>query len=395
MVVKTVQMGFPEPYSYTKNQIISIIKGKSAQLNTSKLIYSLWVDGGNTQALKDAVNLSYPWEAFDLYNNLMSKSPSLSDEVLIDAIRKEDVLPALMLKYVLLANPQAVKSQKVMDALFHRNDPFPDAWIDELKQGAEIVSPLEQLEAQVSYYAQERQFAFSQLKNIYVTDTSETYTIDSLITLLANNNEAISDYELASIYLQHGNNNSYSSIMETIPVKYEYNEEEMRIHNDYIAFFDVMKFLIENNMDFGKLKTEHIDVLNSLYENNSSFVSAYALSLLIIINPEFEYIEPIYLPTELKMGKPYQKGKLQDKNLLKAFPNPATDYFIIEYNITDAVKGASLEIVDMMSRKIQRIAINTTKGQTMIKTSDLAKGIYHCYLTNNGKIISQTKITVE
>jgi hypothetical protein len=51
--------------------------------------------------------------------------------------------------------------------------------------------------------------------------------------------------------------------------------------------------------------------------------------------------------------------------------------------------------VDMMSRKIQRIAINTTKGQTMIKTSDLAKGIYHCYLTNNGKIISQTKITVE
>ncbi len=76
-------------------------------------------------------------------------------------------------------------------------------------------------------------------------------------------------------------------------------------------------------------------------------------------------------------------------------PNPATDYFIVEYNITDAVKGASLEIVDMMNRKLESITISTAKGQTMIKTSDLAKGLYHCYLTNNGKIISQTKITVE
>ena len=83
---------------------------------------------------------------------------------------------------------------------------------------------------------------------------------------------------------------------------------------------------------------------------------------------------------------------MQDR---KAFPNPATDYFIVEYNITDAVKGASLEIVDMMNRKLESIAISTAKGQTMIKTSAYAKGLYHCYLINNGKIISQTKITVE
>jgi hypothetical protein len=377
------------------NALQSKITVAQQQLNSAKLMYTIYKDGGNTPALKDAVNLSYPWEAFELYNNLISKSPYLSDEVLIDAIKREDVLPALMLKYILLANPQAVKSREVMEALYRRNNPLPEAWIDELKQGAEIVSPLEQLQAQVSYYAQERQFAYSQLKNIYVTDTSGIYTIDSLITLLVNNNEAISDYELASIYLYQGDSTSFSSIMENIPDKYEYNEKEIDYHNDYVVFFDIMKFLIENNMDFGKLKTEHVDVLNSLYENNRSFASTYALSILMIINPEFEYIEPIYLPVELKMGKPYKKEKLEDNNLLKVFPNPATDYFIVEYNITDAVKGASLEIVDMMNRKLESITISTAKGQTMIKTSDLAKGLYHCYLTNNGKIISQTKITVE
>jgi hypothetical protein len=49
----------------------------------------------------------------------------------------------------------------------------------------------------------------------------------------------------------------------------------------------------------------------------------------------------------------------------------------------------------MMNRKLENIALSNAKGQTMIKASAYAKGLYHCYLTNNGKIISQTKITVE
>jgi hypothetical protein len=95
------------------------------------------------------------------------------------------------------------------------------------------------------------------------------------------------------------------------------------------------------------------------------------------------------------MSKPERKVNPNANNLMKAFPNPATDYFIVEFNITEAVKGASLEVTDMMNRKLESIAISTAKGQTMIKTSAYAKGIYHCYLINNGKIVSQTKITVD
>jgi hypothetical protein len=51
--------------------------------------------------------------------------------------------------------------------------------------------------------------------------------------------------------------------------------------------------------------------------------------------------------------------------------------------------------VDILNRKLESLALSTTKGQTMIKTAAYAKGLYHCYLINNGKIISQTKITVE
>ena len=376
---------------------LTALNTKDQLINSAQLMYDIWVDGGNTQALLDAVNLSYPWEAFELYNNLISKSPYLSDEVLIKAIENEDGLPALMLKYVLLANPQAVRSSKVMDALYKRNNPFPEEWIDELKQGPEVVSPREQLEAQIAYYTQERQLVFNELKNLYREDTTGYYTQDSIIELLRKDIEPVSYYQLASYYLNIKEDRMFQDIMDSIAIKFNYTEEQMLAHQDYADYFEITKYLRDNNNDYAKLSEEQKNKLYQLAEHDRNYTSAYARFLLKLIDTNFVYQEPIYLPDEnnkLKMSRPIKQLK-QENNLLKVFPNPATDYFIVEYNITDAVKGASLEVVDMMNRKVESITIKTAKGQRLIQTKAIAKGIYHCYLINNAKIIKQTKITVE
>ena len=77
------------------------------------------------------------------------------------------------------------------------------------------------------------------------------------------------------------------------------------------------------------------------------------------------------------------------------FPNPATDYFIIEFNITERLNNARLEIIDATGRKLQSIELKIAKGQKMILTKEMAKGLYHCYLINNGKIISKCKISIQ
>ena len=171
----------------------------------------------------------------------------------------------------------------------------------------------------------------------------------------------------------------------------------MQSHIDFVDYFVIMKYLRDNNNNYEALNSEHINKLYQLAEHDRNYTSAYARFLLKLIDTNFVYQEPIYLPDEnnkLKMSKPIKQLK-QENNLLKVFPNPATSYFIVEYSITDAVKGASLEIIDMMNRKVESITIKTAKGQRLIQTKAIAKGIYHCFLLNNGKIISQTKITVE
>ena len=85
-----------------------------------------------------------------------------------------------------------------------------------------------------------------------------------------------------------------------------------------------------------------------------------------------------------------QKAKAGE---LKVFPNPAKDYFIIEFDNAEISKDAVLEITDMLGRKMQSIKINTNKIQ--INTQNFIRGLYHCYLIDNGRIIGRCKISIQ
>lgn len=302
-----------------------------------------------------------------------------------------------MLKYVLLANPQAVRSQRVMDALNHRHNPFPEEWIDELKQGPDVVSPREQLEAQIAYYFQERQLVFNELKNLYREDTTGYYTQDSIIELLRKDIEPVSYYQLASYYLNIKEDRMFQDIMDSIAIKFNFTEDQMLAHQDYADYFEITKYLRDNNNDYNTLSEEQILKLYQLAEHDRNYTSAYARNILSLVDTNFVYHEPIYLPDEnnkLKMSKPIKQLKKED-NLLKIFPNPAKEFFIVDYQINDNMKNSRLELIDATGRKVQIIELKTSKGQTMIKTENMAKGLYHCYLYNNNAIVLHTKITIE
>jgi hypothetical protein len=77
-------------------------------------------------------------------------------------------------------------------------------------------------------------------------------------------------------------------------------------------------------------------------------------------------------------------------NWLIVFPNPAGNYFTIEYLIPEtSAKDASIEIRGIDGRLIQIIPVKDTQNQVVINSSALAKGIYLCFL-KQGSVISQT-----
>ena len=364
--------------------------------NSSKLILQIWVDGGNTPDLVQTTKLAYPWEAYTLYNELIGLSPYLSDDVLIATIQNEDGLPALMLKLVLLANPQAVRSNKVMDALYKRNNPFPEEWIVELKQGLEMISPLENLEADVSYYAAERKTYQDLLKQYYLADTTAT-ALQDLQQLLAAETDIDSRYELIFAKLANNEYQAANTILENMESTLPENDMEV---SKYYKMRDILPIIEQLNSGEATWETIDKSKVIDLSENNDELPGALAKAIRMHYDESYTYAEPIYVNENIelktaatdKINKPVAKT---DKHSFKVSPNPANDFVVISYELNKNMNGLRLIICNALGKIVYEKGLNKPKDELLISLKDFVKGNYIATLFNNGNVINSAKIVVQ
>ena len=202
----------------------------------------------------------------------------------------------------------------------------------------------------------------------------------------------IEEIELASIYLQNGNVTNYWNVMDSIPIKYQFGEIDMQSHQDFIDYFGIVDTLIANNMNYTQLSYTQIQKLYDLISRSSNYTAAYARAILLKADTTYTYNEPIILPDDntrmmTKVSKPSIKT---GGNLLKVYPNPAKDHFVVEYNVVNDLNNATIDVVDMLGHKMQSNKLTAKTGQITINTGSYAKSMYVCFLKNNGKIISKT-----
>lgn len=85
---------------------------------------------------------------------------------------------------------------------------------------------------------------------------------------------------------------------------------------------------------------------------------------------------------------------LYDNTLAQVFPNPVSNVAFIQIDV-DAAADVTLDVFDMLGRKIERVQLGTAVGNTTFEynTSNLSNGIYNLHLTVGDKFVSK-KITV-
>ena len=193
-------------------------------MNNAQLIHDIWVDGGNTEGLLQEVKYAYSWDTYQLYADLISKSPYLSDSVLLATIYQTNVLPDIMVKYILIANPQSLNNMQLSGAIYdYRYDMF-SSFAEEESYISDTVSPRQQLEANITYYTMERKTYVNLLKQYYLADHKGD-SVDGLIELLAGEPDINSQYELAFIYISKNDQQSLSDVMSAIPLMINPNDQ--------------------------------------------------------------------------------------------------------------------------------------------------------------------------
>jgi hypothetical protein len=389
-----LNQGNPNP-----GQMKSDLVNERNQVSTINTQLTSLVDGGNTDSTNSVIYFSIPPDSLQLKTNLLNVSPYLSDTVMKSSIDKESVLTNEMIRDILVANPQSAKSNNVMSELNTRSIPMPDSLMEEILYGQDTVGSKEILQSQLSDHQQKENYLFYNLVRFYKQDTIDIWAQDSLIALLQNQNTLSATYMLAFEYLNMGELKNVTQLLNNIQNQFQLSSDEQQQYQDYTNYFQILLNLKSQNLTIYDINGDQKNQLLEIASKGSEPVQTYARNVLLA-NNMISYQEPVYLPDETKSAevrKVTKPPKVLRSSSFKLFPNPANQYVIVEYNISDNVSSAEnifLTIWASDGKKIDQRKIVKLQGQVLIDCHNLISGSYICKISSGKKTFGSGKFVI-
>jgi len=354
------------------------------------------IDGGNTEQTTEDVVYSSPQEALILRDDLLSKSPYLSDTVMQSAVANEYVLPNAIVRDILLANPQSATSDPVMDELDKRIDPMPDEMFNQILDGELMISPKQTKEAELASLKLARETNYNTLVSYYLADTTGTLN-DSLDQFLMNENKPEAWYVLAFKQLSEGNTVAAGSTFAAIPATFNLSPAEMIIHEECLSFFAVVESMNADSLPGYECDSLQFAALTLLMQEEFEPISSYARNLLIA-NGALTYNEPYLVADELKstwVKRERRSLATHSATILTLSPNPCRHFVIAGYSLeNNTTSDAFLTINTLQGVEIKTIQLIVAKDQVVIGLNNFSPGVYVASLKAGGKLMDSKKIII-
>ncbi|MFU8844771.1 MAG: T9SS type A sorting domain-containing protein [Bacteroidales bacterium] len=365
-------------------------------IETTDAVLTAMIDGGDTEALNNEVETSTPPEAIQVYNELMSVSPNLSETVVESSIEKENVLPNAMVRDVMVANPHTSKSLVLLEKLDERFDPMPDYMKAQILAGRSIQTLKQELEEQLAGYQLKKTIAMDNIIRYYQEQLEPQVASDSIVALYQSDHTLNSSYRLAWLYLERGEYQNGESVLNNIPNKFTLDETEQLEYNQIFSIYTMLAGLYENGNTIASLTENQISQLQTLEAEGTLTAQVYARNILLALD-EIEYNEPVLFPDFTKSSQAIEEyGKLintKPPQMLEVYPNPSSGYVIIGYNLEKA-EGCKIEISGMTGKTIQTLATSGKQDQITVVTENWKPGTYIATLFIDGKVIESCKFTI-
>ena len=302
-----------------------------------------------------------------------------------------------MVREVLVANPQSAKSQSVLSALNDRWDPMPEYMMDEIMAGKDSLGNKEIMEVQTRGYKHLRDIAYGKLAGSYMRDTTDLTAHDSLVTLLQNESRLGAKYGLALDYLKRRDTTLMDSELDNIPGEFDLTDRDLHEYEEYLTYTGILLHLKYDTVHGQYPDSTQIATLFVLADSSDNLPSVYARNLLISLGL-LNLSDPVYFPVTLNSGYagkwPFTETDYPKESSLDVFPNPAGDYFIVEFAIAHSYEQAVITIHDMKGKTVANYKLNGNQNQLVLPTRSLNNAIYMVTLYIDNKPVDTRKITI-
>ncbi len=362
--------------------------------NSSKLIRNIWKDGGQSN-LDDQVETTQPWDVYVEFNNLIAKSPYLSDEVLMATI-DNPAFTSLMIKLIMVANPQASHNDAIMDAIYNRIPALPQSYIDAIEAGESSISQLELLEANVSADFHLVRSIENRIISIYRRDTVNANAYTNMLSYLTARQGLADKYQLAATYLSHKDYTNMQNVLSAIPSSFSLSTQESAAYQNNLTTFAIAREIKQNDKHMGDLSQSQISSLQSII-NQAAADHSMALALLLWNNPDYELNELIlHKPSSsARMAKADDTKRPEMTSVFSIFPNPAKDYFTFQYNSDlEQMQDLMVIITDMQGKTIRQIKLDNNNIDELIDAKGLSAGLYSVSLYSGNTILEVKQLNI-
>lgn len=364
----------------TREELIAGTLLADSEIIDTKIELDNLIDDGDTPLMVSNIYTSAPFEALWLRDELLNASPYLSDSALTKAAEKEDVLNSALIRDVMVANPQSAKANVVIEALEQRSEPLPEIIWTEINAGKNQISAKQALEIRISDLSAEK--AENRLLLLHTYQAENKY--DSVRWLLEQIPERLSAYQYAWTWFDEGNAGYGLSELQNIDLA-SIPECHRNYHNGYEQIAGIIYQLANDTAYF--LKNDTIS-LNNLYnlalnDNTAGIAARNLLTAYRLL--DYEATIPIFDTTLKSATVSFHSDKAtrEERISLKVFPNPATDFTIIDYRIENS---GELELVSLDGRVLKSEFLKHGNNQILLRTNSLPAGIYTIRLSGDKKI---------
>ena len=186
------------------------------------------------------------------------------------------------------------------------------------------------------------------------------------------------------------------STINNIPNWFDLNERQQQEYINYKKLLPILEYIYANDTNEILFDSDKIDTLINIHADSSYITSMYAKNILINAGVLQYHVYCILPDTSLKTEQVSDsRRKIEiEPPLLKVYPNPASEYVTIEYNIEENGCSGELLLLDNLGKVVRSEFLFHTKNSTIISTDNLVAGLYYVYLNCNGRVLASEKLII-
>lgn len=354
------------------------------QVDSLKILLTDLVDNGSTLLLTNAVNSVSSETKETVKNQLYETSPYTSDEVFDAVIKENFTFSSFDKAEVLIDNSPLPKG--ILDQV--NNSSISENFKGLINQFQNGVSPRVLLEKEKNEVENQRKEEYDYFIRKFIQNDTLSGNLDTL--LLLENISVTLDDKLKWIDFFRSQKEFNIAQNKIASALIEINDLPINLQQDYLNYLNLIEILIEMDTINSDLQRDSLVNLNLTFLEfmANSRNKGYSIAQLLLERKGFGSY-----PEDVKLQDMENKSVIQTNNSINykdkpvnidvtLFPNPATDFLIVNYTIPNFDQKL-IEIIDSNGKTLLKKTIIQPVGSAYFQLHTFQNGNYILKIGND------------